>query len=93
MKILSWLLTLRQFQTYKTFVKLRYFWLNLRAFSIDSNTTDTFKAQKGSKDIVKIVRGSTITLQSYENIFVSKENVFLWLHKITVEPLMSHGVF
>ncbi len=36
---------------------LRYFWWNPRAFlpSIDSNTTDTFKAQKGNKDIVKIV--------------------------------------
>ncbi len=32
--------------------KLRYFWWNPRAFwpSIDSNATDTFKAQKGSKD-------------------------------------------
>ncbi len=37
--------------------KLRYFWWNLRAFwpSIDSNVTDTFKAQKRSEDIVKIV--------------------------------------
>ncbi len=36
---------------------LRYFWLNPRAFCpcIDSNTTTTFKAQEGSKDIIKIV--------------------------------------
>ncbi len=37
--------------------KLRYLWLNLRALwpCIDSNRTNTFKAQKGSKDIDKIV--------------------------------------
>ncbi len=37
--------------------KLRYFWWNPRAFwpCIDSNATETFKAQKGSKDIIKIV--------------------------------------
>ncbi len=36
--------------------KLRYFWWNPRTFwsSIDSNATTTFKAQKGSKDIVKM---------------------------------------
>ncbi len=35
--------------------KLWYIWWNLRAFwpCIDSNTSDTFKAQKGSKNIVK----------------------------------------
>ncbi len=35
--------------------KLRYFWWNPRAFwsCIDSNATDKFKAQKGSKDIIK----------------------------------------
>ncbi len=55
------------FQTQKTFHssskhKLRYFWLNPRAFwpSIDSNATDMFKAQKGSKDIVKIVHVTKI---------------------------------
>ncbi len=34
----------------------RYFWWNSRAFwpCIVSNATDTFKAQKGSKDIIKI---------------------------------------
>ncbi len=37
--------------------KLRYFWWNLRAFwpFIDSNATETFKVDKGSKDIIKIV--------------------------------------
>ncbi len=37
--------------------KLRYFLWNPRAFwpCIDSNATEMFKAQKGSKDIVKIV--------------------------------------
>ncbi len=35
------------------------------------------EAQKGSKDIVKIViSGLTLILWSYENIFVCKENVF-----------------
>ncbi len=34
-----------------------YFWWNPRAFwpCIDSNVTTTFKAQKGSKNIIKIV--------------------------------------
>ncbi len=42
--------------------KLRYFWWNPRAFwpSIDSNATDTFKAQKGSKDIGKIVHVTSV---------------------------------
>ncbi len=42
------------FQTCKTFFHLRN---NLRAFwpCIDSKATDIFKAQKGSKDIIKIV--------------------------------------
>ncbi len=42
--------------------KISYFWLNLRAFwpSIDSNATTTFKAQKGSKDIVKIVHVTSV---------------------------------
>ncbi len=37
--------------------KLRYFWWNPRAFwpCIDRNSTEGFKAQKGSKDIIKIV--------------------------------------
>ncbi len=54
--------------------KLRYFWWNIRAFwpCIDSNTTDTFKTQKGSKDIVKCeLRGSTLILWI---LFVCKEN-------------------
>ncbi len=50
--------------------KLRYFWLNPRAFSpcIDSNATDTVKAQKGCKIIIQIVcdtSGSTEMLSSY----------------------------
>ncbi len=55
------LFTLMSFQARKTCSssehKLRYFGCNLRAFwpCIDSNTTDTFKAQKGIKDIIKIV--------------------------------------
>ncbi len=56
MKILS-LITLMLFQTRNSSSehKLRYFWWNLRAFwpYIDSNATTTFKAQKGSKDIIK----------------------------------------
>ncbi len=38
---------------------------------MDSNRTDTFKAQKGSKDIVKIVHvsisGLTLILWSFQN--------------------------
>ncbi len=42
--------------------KLRYFWWNPRAFwpCIDSNATKTFKVQRGSKDIVKIVHVTTV---------------------------------
>ncbi len=49
--------------------QIRYFRWNLRAFwpCIDSNATDTFKAQKGSKDVIKIVSGSTLMLWSYKN--------------------------
>ncbi len=37
--------------------QIKIFWWNPRAFwpCIDSNATDTFKAQKGCKDIIKIV--------------------------------------
>ncbi len=51
------------------------FWLNPGAFwpCIDSNATTTFKAQKGSKDIVK-TSGSNFILWIYENIFVRKQN-------------------
>ncbi len=39
--------------------------------SIDSNgTTTTVKAQKHSKDVVKMVHDSIIILRSYENTFV-----------------------
>ncbi len=30
------------------------------SFPIDSNATDTFKAQKGSKDIIKIVHVTSV---------------------------------
>ncbi len=42
--------------------KLRYFLLNQRFFwpCIDSNVTTTFKTQKGSKDIVKIVHVTSV---------------------------------
>ncbi len=67
------------FQTCKTLSsehKLRYFWWNLRAFwpCIDSNATDMFKAQKG-KDIVKIVRVTSV-VQSLFNNFFSSVSVF-----------------
>ncbi len=54
------------FQTGKTFVHLRNtnydIFDEIRAFwpSIDSNATDTVKAQKGSKDIVKIVHVTSV---------------------------------
>ncbi len=38
----------------------------------DSNATTMFKAQKGSKDIVKspcVISGSTVILWSYKNTF------------------------
>ncbi len=42
--------------------QIKIFWWNPRAFwlCIDSNTTDTFKTQKGSKDIVKIVHVTSV---------------------------------
>ncbi len=54
------------FQTSKTFVHFQnttiYFWWNPRAFwpCIDSNATDKFKTQKGSKDIVKIIHVTSV---------------------------------
>ncbi len=53
------------FQTRKTFVHLQdknEDILNLSAFwpSTDSNANDTFKAKKGSKDIVKIVHVTSV---------------------------------
>ncbi len=61
--------------------KLRYFWWILRTFwpSIDSNETGThFKAQKRSKDIVKIVHvTSLVQPEFYETtriLSVHKEN-------------------
>ncbi len=55
------------FQTNKTFVHLH--WTQIKIFLmksnsfwpfIDSNTTDTFKAQKGSKDIIKTVHVTSV---------------------------------
>ncbi len=45
--------------------KLRYVWWNSRMFWpwIDSNATDTFKVQKGSKDIFKIVHVTSLAQQ------------------------------
>ncbi len=42
--------------------KLSYFWWNPKAFwpCIDSNATTTFKVQKGSKVIVKIVHVTSV---------------------------------
>jgi len=57
------------------FVTLRYFLLNPRDFwpCIDSNAITTFKAQKGSKHIVKIVH-VTISGNFMRILFMRKEN-------------------
>ncbi len=54
-------------QTPKTFVhlwehKLRYFWWNPRAFwpFIDSKGPTTIKAQKRSKDVIKMVHVTSV---------------------------------
>ncbi len=44
------------FQTHKTFAHLR----EPSDPAIDSNATDTFKAQKGSKDIFEIVHVTSV---------------------------------
>ncbi len=52
-----------------------YFWWNLITFwpCIDSNATDKIKAQKGSKDIVKIVHvTSVVKPQFYEATRINK---------------------
>ncbi len=60
--------------------KLIYFWWNPRAFwpCIDINTTDTFKAQKGSKDIIKIVHVTSVVQPLFYKatriLFVGEEN-------------------
>ncbi len=45
---------------------------------IDSNTTDTFKAQKGSKDIIKMVHVTSVAqpqfFEATRILFVRKEN-------------------
>ncbi len=48
-------------------LKLRYFRWNLRAFwpCIDSKTTDAFKTQKGSKDIINTVHVTHQRLNCY----------------------------
>ncbi len=54
---------------------------------LDSNATDTSRAQKGSKDIVKIspcdISGSAVILQSYENTLCAKKT------KITTSTISS----
>ncbi len=86
--------------------KIRYFWWNTRAFwpCIDSNTIEMFKAQKGSKNIVKIIHASwysrecasktdteekKIVQWSHYFCFICAQKAYLLLHNITVEPLMS----
>ncbi len=53
------------FQTHKTFVfrtQINLFWWNPRALwpCKDNSATETFKAKKGSKDIVKIVHVTSV---------------------------------
>ncbi len=77
----------------------------MRAFwpCIDRKGTTTFKAQRGSKDIIKIVHVSfVVQLKFHEAMrifFVYKENKnnfiqqFLLFRVFVAEPLMSHGLF
>ncbi len=71
---------------FKSFVHLRstnvdIFWWNQTPFwpSIDINTTDNLKAQKGSKDIVKIVQVTSVVqpycYEATRILFVCKENL------------------
>ncbi len=60
--------------------KLRYFWWNPRALRhcTDRNATDTFKAQKGSKDFVKTVHVTSVSnrnvMKQQGYLFMCKEN-------------------
>ncbi len=76
--------------------KLRYFWWNPRAFwpCIDSNTTSTFKAQKGNKDIVKIVHvRSVFQPKCYEAMrtlfFCAKNTKLMILFNNSFSTIMS----
>ncbi len=64
--------------------KLRYFWRNPRAFwySIDSNATTMFKAQKGSKDIVKTII----------NYFNDVHTTFLGLECFSCNKIRMHYI-
>ncbi len=71
------------FQTHNTFIHRRNTNLDILMKSESflslhrHNANEMFEAQKGSKDIVKIVSdvsGSTLMLRSYENTFLRKEN-------------------
>ncbi len=79
--------------------KLRYFFDEITFWRcIDSNTTEMFKAQKGSNDIIKIVNvTSVVQPQFYEAtriLFVRKENknndsewmMHLWILCIAAHP-------
>ncbi len=74
------------FQTCKTFVYPRNTnedEIRELSDSIDSNTTDTLKAQKGSKDIVKTVdiSGSTVMLWIYKNTVCVQRKKVVNLHR------------
>ncbi len=74
------------FQTCKTFVYPRNInedEIRELSDSIDSNTTDTLKAQKGSKDIVKTVdiSGSTAMLWIYKNTVCVQRKKGVNLHR------------
>ncbi len=66
MKILSLITHRKSFQTRKTFVHLRstnkdiFYEIWELSPCIHNNTTETFKAQKGNKDIVKIVHVTSV---------------------------------
>ncbi len=71
-------LDLRSFSKHK----LRYFWWNPRAFwpCIDSNATTMFKAQKRSKDIVKIVHATSV----FNRNFMKLREYFLCAKKTKI---------
>ncbi len=87
MKILL-LITLLLFQTPKTsFIfrtQIKIFFMKSESFLTlhrpqqnyhvvqNYHKLPTFKAQKGSKDIVKIISGPTVILWSYENTFCAQ---------------------
>ncbi len=49
------------FKTRKTFgTQIKIFLMKSGRFLSDINTTDTFKAQKGSKDVVKMVHVTSV---------------------------------